>query len=271
MSYITTVICRLLWQGFPFFVSGTSTPTGKFFATHCMLSSHEDTKAWSESYMFLKNMNIIPKFRMGDGAQEITNAGTKVFGDDGVRLMCWPHVYRNLVPRLSQIRKLNKVLADNVLDDIEFLQWSAVTESFDELFDLLESKYTEDQSQSKEEHDELCSFFRYFRAQWGPRTHAHRLDDFLYFSSRCCKICIHNRWYEGAYAWGIGNNQGIEGTNKSIKASHTFKRRAPIGHFMEIVKRMVKEWGEKDDSLLHGSRMDYLESDPSGLRLKTEG
>ena len=57
----------------------------------------------------------------------------------------------------------------------------------------------------------------------------------------------------------MGNNQGIEGTNKAIKASHTFKRRAPIGAFMEIVMRMVKEWGEKDDSLLHSSRMDFLE------------
>ena len=69
----------------------------------------------------------------------------------------------------------------------------------------------------------------------------------------------------------MGNNQGIEGTNKAIKASHTFKRRAPISAFMEIVKRMVKEWGEKDDSLLHASRMDFLEHDPSGLKLKTEG
>ena len=28
---------------------------------------------------------------------------------------------------------------------------------------------------------------------------------------------------------------------------------------MEIVKRMVKEWSEEDDSLLHGQRTDYLE------------
>ena len=48
----------------------------------------------------------------------------------------------------------------------------------------------------------------------------------------------------------MGNNQGIEGTNKASKASHTFKRRAPNDFFMEIVKRMVKEWGEKDDPLL---------------------
>ena len=87
----------------------------------------------------------------------------------------------------------------------------------------------------------------------------------------CCNLYIYYRWFEGAHPWGTGNNQGIEGTNKSIKASHTFKRRAPIGAFMDIVGRMVKEWSEKDDSLLHGTRMAFLEHDPSGLRLKTEG
>ena len=264
------IICRLLWKGFPFFVSGRSTPTGKFFGTHCMLASHEDTKAWAESYRFLKNMGIVPKFRMGDGAQEITNAGVEIFGDSGTRLMCWPHVYRNIVPRLSQLRKINKTLADAVLADIEFLQWSAVNESFTELFDLLEKKFTKEDSYSIVEHDELCSFFKYFRTQWGPDSHVHRLDGSLilvYF----CNHYIFNRWYEGAHPWNNGSNQGIEGTNRAIKASHTFKRRAPIGNFMDIVTRMVREWGEKDDTLLHGPRMMFLEKDPSGLKLKTEG
>ena len=81
---------RLTWQGYPFFVSGRSTPTGKFFATHVSLSSHEDTRAWKSSYKFVEKI-ATPKYSMGDGAQEITNAGEEVFGDEGTRLMCWPH------------------------------------------------------------------------------------------------------------------------------------------------------------------------------------
>jgi hypothetical protein len=70
---------RLVWQGFPFFVSGVSSPTGKFHPTHCTLSSHEDTYAWSASYRFLRDVaKKTPKFRMGDGAPEITKAGTEV-------------------------------------------------------------------------------------------------------------------------------------------------------------------------------------------------
>ena len=52
---------------------------------------------------------------MGDGAQEITNAGEEVFGDVGVRLMCWPNVYRNLVKRMAEVRNCNKLLQKNLM------------------------------------------------------------------------------------------------------------------------------------------------------------
>ena len=36
---------RLVWQGFPFFVSGVSSSNGRFHPTHCTLRSHEDSYA----------------------------------------------------------------------------------------------------------------------------------------------------------------------------------------------------------------------------------
>ena len=93
---------RLIWQGYPFFVSGTSTSTGKFFPIFATLCSHEDHLAWGEIFKFVRDVaGKDPDYRMGDGAPEITKAGVEIFGDpdttDGgkhVRLMCWPHVYR---------------------------------------------------------------------------------------------------------------------------------------------------------------------------------
>ena len=38
--------------------------------------------------------------------------------------MCWPHVFRNLTPRLKHMKSLDAYLAKNVLADIEDLQWS---------------------------------------------------------------------------------------------------------------------------------------------------
>ena len=38
---------------------------------------------------------------------------------------------------------------------------------------------------------------------------------------------------------------------------------------MDIAKRMIKEWGEEDDSLLHGVRTDYVMKSRTGLKLCT--
>ena len=43
------------------------------------------------------------RYQMGDGAREITKAGLEVFGNVGVRLMCWPHTYRNLLREMSAL------------------------------------------------------------------------------------------------------------------------------------------------------------------------
>ena len=55
---------RLVWQGFPVFISGRSSSTGRLFPTHVILSSHEDTWAWKRSYQFVKDLDIYPRFRM---------------------------------------------------------------------------------------------------------------------------------------------------------------------------------------------------------------
>ena len=118
---ITKLIIFL--SGFPFFVSGRSAPTGQFFPTHVSLSSHEDTSAWMFSYNFVKDVaGKTPRYRMGDGAKEITKAGLEVFGAHGDRLMCWPHTYRNTYDHLLPLRKEDPSLADKVMSDIEFLQ-----------------------------------------------------------------------------------------------------------------------------------------------------
>ena len=81
---------------------------------------------------------------MGDGAREITKAGLEVFGNVGVRLMCWPHTYHNLLREMSALGKSNKKLKDQLMSDIQDLQWSVHSEeTFRVVFDLLESKYVQ--------------------------------------------------------------------------------------------------------------------------------
>ena len=206
------------------------------------------------SYDFVKNVaGKSPRYRMGDGAKEITKAGVEVFGVHGDRLMCWPHTYRNTYDHLAHRRKEDSMLADKVMSDIDFLQWSAHNEvTFRYAYGLLEDKYLKENYDGKKA-ELLSDFFTYFRKQW--------VDSPVF------------RWYEGAHPWAVSNNQGIEGQNKEIKAGHTFKRRCPLGSFMAIVIRMVEDFGKKDDKILFSPRIDLLD-DPEfrhGLKLKTEG
>ena len=114
----------------------------------------------------------------------------------------------------------------NTFAYLQDLQWSCHSEkTFVVVFHLLEKKYIVERKNSVKEAEALVNFFDYFREQWGPGSPVFR-------------------WYEGAYPWSVSHNQGIEGLNKSIKKDHTFKRRCPLGTFMNLINRMVKSFNK---------------------------
>ena len=82
--------------------------------------------------------------------------GEEVFSDcedcrDSERLMCWSHVHRAITPQLKSLRLLNKkVVASDLLSDIEEIQWSANNSTFSSLVNLLEEKYSSNVSLSAE-------------------------------------------------------------------------------------------------------------------------
>lgn len=162
--------------------------------------------------------------------------------------MCWPHVFRNINPYILKLKKINENLATELIRDIEDLQNLVTNEhNFRKAYGLLEQEYI-----SKSSDIGFTEFFQYFREQW--------VDSPVF------------RWWEGSHPWGISNNQGIEGLNKHIKESHTFKRRCPLGYFFDIVDRMVTEFSLKDDTNLITSRLCYIEEgSKDALKLKTEG
>ena len=246
---------RLNWNRYPVMIVGVSSAQGKFFGSFAVLSSHEDTEAWKEIYSFVHRQDIHPRYRMADGAQSITKAGEEVFSDcedcrESERLMCWSHVHRAITPQLKSLRLLNKEVANDLLSDIEEIQWSANNSTFSSLVNLLEEKYSSNVRLSAEVRQALNNFFTYFRSVWvGSKEH---------------------QWYEGAHI-GSSNNQGIEGKNRDIKASHTFRSKAPLGSFCDTMLRMVHEWSLEDSSLLDGERLKILFTQPLGLKMRTAG
>ena len=164
--------------------------------------------------------------------------------------MCWAHVHSNILPQLKCISAHNKSVSDGILQDIVNIQWSALNEeSFRISFKLLEQKYI-----GKYDivlNGVVAKFFSYMHKVW--------IDSAEF------------RWYEGAHPWQISNNQGVEGKNREIKQSHTFRRRLEIGELVAVLARMVSEWSEEDDHLLESSRLAALQGETNSLSLKTDG
>ena len=121
-------------------MSGTSSPTGRFFGACAVLASHEDSKTWAAIYKFVHDYNnIVPSFQLGDGAKAITKAGNEVFaGHPFTRIMCWSQMHSNLFPQLKCVSTHNKTIADDILNDLISIQWSALNEvSFRKSVELL--------------------------------------------------------------------------------------------------------------------------------------
>ena len=245
---------RLMWQGYPVIIGGVSSETN-FFGTMVVLTSHEDTNAWKHIFNYVHELNIHPRYLMADGSQSITKACYEVFGSceqcqNLLRLMCWSHTHRAIVPQMKKIK--NKDIEKSLLKDIEEIQWSANMDTFDNMIDLVEEKYVKNKTYDSSVIESLEEFFSYFRSTW-----VHSKEKY---------------WFEGAHPFGSSNNQGIEGQNRDIKASFTFRKKMPLGSFSDCVLKMVHEWSLLTKySTLGADRKQKLWNQPDSLKIRSNG
>ena len=78
--------------------------------------------------------------------------------------------------------------------------------------DSSNKKYLKNVSYNSDIIAAINHFFTYFRSVWVES------QEF--------------KWYEGSHPFASSNNQGIEGKNKSIKSTHTFRKKMPLGSFL---------------------------------------
>ena len=72
---------------------------------------------------------------MSDGAQAITQAGSKVFSScpdcqNSDRLMYWSHKIRAVQAKIKTIKKLGKKISKQILQDLENIQYSVNDDTF---------------------------------------------------------------------------------------------------------------------------------------------
>jgi hypothetical protein len=183
---------KLIWQGFPVFVVGTSDANKKFHPTCIAVCSHEAEDDFRFTFDALKRWipELEPQFCLAHGANAIFN-GAKAVWPAITRIMCNSHVYMNCKKRCNSIRDAHA--RDEMLKDIKLIQLSPTEAHFTSAVDAFKQEY-------EGKGEEFHQFVQYFEEQW--------------VNAVPC-------WYEGMHLDEVMNNCGIEGTNKAIKEDGT--------------------------------------------------
>ena len=127
--------------------------------------------------------------------------------------MCFFHVLKNLEPYFKKLRDRNEYR--NLRNDIHALQTCKNPTTFQKACTLFEAEWT------KKEDTQVVECVQYFIENWIRRN---------------------NKWYEGVAVGYPSTNNGIEGTNATIKQQHTFRECLPVGQFLMSLEDLVSKW-----------------------------
>ena len=206
---------KLVWQGFPVLVVGTTDESRQFHCFGMGVCTDEKTDDFKFLFNSLKSgaekilhSPIDPSTLISDAAKSIHNSFKEVFGDDKLVVMCWAHMKKNVS------KKVEKFVAPEfraeILSDIDILQLSQSNDIFDKAAILFLDKWYEE-----------TEFISYFEAEW--------LDS--------------NRfWYEDAEKLTPSTNNALESFNRVIKDENSMRERQPISRFSVELLDWIERW-----------------------------
>ncbi|KAJ8708601.1 hypothetical protein PYW08_009983 [Mythimna loreyi] len=208
---------KLIWQGYPVLIVGTTDKQRKFHALCLAVSTTEQKddfklifKSMKDKIQLLFGSAFRPTILVADAAKPIKNAFNEEFGDTTIR-MCWAHAKRNIQSKVERL--VEKPAQRQILVDIDILHSLTNQDSFDKASAYFLQKY---------EHEK--SFVEYFRDQW---------------------LLQNRNWYLGAAPMSPSTNNALEAFNEVIKDSHTLRERLQLSRFLVLAKEMVNEWSLK--------------------------
>ncbi|CAF1431807.1 unnamed protein product [Rotaria magnacalcarata] len=192
---------KLVWQGFPVLIVGTTDLNKAFHPFGLAICSNEKTKDFEFIFnciqIGLKKINkdlLKPTALICDAADAIKNVFKNVFGNSYNQIMCWAHMKRNVENLISHIN--DKDIAKEILEDIEMLQLSNSTIIFKLVSTLFMKKW---KLHNKQTDQSILDFLNYFDNEW---------------------LKSNAGWYEGLQLYvptsNIVNNWSIERDTSSI-------------------------------------------------------
>jgi hypothetical protein len=209
---------KLVWQGFPILIVGTTDLDRHFHPFGMAVCTNEEKQDFKFVFQSLidgveKNhqQKIQPEVLIADSANAIRNAFLETFGEKQM-IMCWAHVYRNVIKKVSSLVSKNQQI--EMISDIETLQLSQSKKVFDRASNLFLKKWRKGEPE----------FIKYFEHEW---------------------LKSHNLWYEGAKHFTPSTNNALESFNRVIKDESTLRERQPLSRFRILALKTVEKWSKE--------------------------
>jgi len=234
---------KLIWQGFPCLIVGTTDMDKQFHPYGFAVCSNEKQKDFEFVFNSLQNgardigcrMQTKELVLIADGSEAIRNAFVKVFGEKNNIVMCWAHMRRCVDKRMFLVD--DKESQSEIMQDIETIQISRNPKQFQTATQLFLKKWKDE-----------ASFIEYFTSEW---------------------LSTKNGWYEGLQMFTPSTNNSLEATNRIIKDDYTLRERLVLSRFISVVFEIVKKWSKERNPSNVNSKM-YKEEPSIQLRNWTD-
>lgn len=217
---------KLIWQGFPILLLGTTDSDRRFHLIGMSVSTNEKTADFEFIFKTIKNATndllgyqLKPRYLVSDAAFSIKNAFANVFGHEDNKIMCWAHLRRAVVKKLPQYIRESKRQHEFVAD-LDKLQLSNSQEVFKRASELFIEKWEEVSNDLME----------YFVQEW---------------------LNQHPNWYEGFATKIPSTNNALESFNNVIKTEQTLRERFDLSQFRVVLFKMISQWSIEYESGLN--------------------
>ena len=159
---------KLIWQGFPVLIIGTTDLKKVFHPFGLAICSNEKTKdfkfIFNSLQIGMQKVNktpLKPTALISDAADSIKNDFKNVFNNSYNQIMCWAHMKRKVENRLCQVDGKN--IRKEIIDDIELLQLCNSRAAFELASTLFMKKRN---MNMKQKNQTVVDFLNYFDSEW---------------------------------------------------------------------------------------------------------
>ena len=156
---------KVVWQGYPLLMVGTTDKNCKYHPFGVCLSIRETHIDYAFMFTALDEtcFNVLHKrantnVLIGDAAAAITNGFVKAYTKCVKKVICWAHVIRNVDVKLKPIRA--KLIKQAIRKDILNLQLANSEDIFNRASKLLVEKWINNSTAG------VTTFINYFNDQW---------------------------------------------------------------------------------------------------------